>query len=293
MPLEPVCWGKGSDTSDDRIRSPSQGFEIAAHITMDPATQFGCGPDYTATTLLSAYTFQLGQFATAFPSAPAPVSHRMHCVMWSDWSSQAQVESQKGIRFDTTYYYWPSTWINNVPGVYTGSGMPMRFAALDGSLIDVYQATSQLTDESGQTYPFNVNTLLDNALGATGYYGAFTANMHTDSVSSTAADAIIASALARGVSVVSAKQMLTWVDGRNASAFGPMTWSANVLTFNVTPASGATGLQVMVPTQAGALHLSTLTLNGAPVTTTTQTIKGVSYAFATVAVGQYRATYVP
>ena len=56
----------------------------------------------------------------------------------------------------------------------------MRFVDVDGTIIDVYQATSQMTDESGQTFPFTINTLLDNALGPQGYYGAFTANFHTD-----------------------------------------------------------------------------------------------------------------
>ena len=37
-----------------------------------------------------------------------------------------------------------------------------------------------MTDESEQSYPFTPNTLLDSALGPQGYYGAFTANMHTD-----------------------------------------------------------------------------------------------------------------
>ena len=37
--------------------------------------------------------------------------------------------------------------------MFTGSGMPMRFADLDGSMIDVYQAATQMTDESGQTVP--------------------------------------------------------------------------------------------------------------------------------------------
>ena len=40
-----------------------------------------------------------------------------------------------------------------------------------------------MTDESGQTYPFTIDTLLDRALGAEGYYGVFTANMHTDTQS--------------------------------------------------------------------------------------------------------------
>jgi hypothetical protein len=268
------------------------GFDISLHLTMDPSTQTGCGPDFTPATLANAFTTQLGQFRASFPSAPV-TTHRMHCLTWSDWSTQAQVEFQNGIRFDTTYYYWPGSWVSNRPGMFTGSGMPMRYAALDGTMIDVYQAASQLTDESSQVFPSTVNTLLDNAIGASGYYGAFTANMHTDLAASAGSDAIVSSALARSVPIVSAKQMLTWIDGRNASTFGPMTWSANTLGFSVTPGSGANGLQVMIPTQVGALHLTGVTLNGAPVTSAVQTIKGVQYAFVTVAVGQYQATYVP
>ena len=68
--------------------------------------------------------------------------------------------------------------------------------------------------------PATIDTLLDNALGPLGYYGVFTANMHTDSATSSGADAIVASAQARNVPVVSARQMLDWLDGRNASSFG-------------------------------------------------------------------------
>ena len=49
--------------------------------------------------------------------------------------------------------------------MFTGSGIPMRFADLDGSLIDVYQATTQMTDESGIDYPAHIDALLDKALG--------------------------------------------------------------------------------------------------------------------------------
>ena len=116
----------------------------------------------------------------AFPSVPAPSTNRTHCITWSDWATQPKVELDHGIRLDTNYYYWPAAWVQDRPGYFTGSGMPMRFADLDGSLIDVYQAATQMTDESGMTYSTHINTLLDNAIGAPGYYGAFTANMHTD-----------------------------------------------------------------------------------------------------------------
>ena len=69
--------------------------------------------------------------------------------------------------------------------------------------------------------------LLDNALGAPGYYGAFTANMHTDSATIPQNDALIASAKARGVPIVSGKQMLDWIDGRNGSTYGSINWNSN------------------------------------------------------------------
>ena len=69
---------------------------------------------------------------------------------------QASVALANGIRLDTNYYYWPGGWVHNRPGMFTGSGMPMRFAGIDGTMIDVYQAATQMTDESGQTYPFTL-----------------------------------------------------------------------------------------------------------------------------------------
>lgn len=56
----------------------------------------------------------------------------------------------------------------------------MRFSDLDGGMIDVYQAPTQMTDESGQSYPLTINALLDKAIGAQGYYGAFVTNLHHD-----------------------------------------------------------------------------------------------------------------
>ena len=48
----------------------------------------------------------------------------------------------------------------------------------------------------------------------------------------------MASAQAHGVPVVSAKQMLTWLDGRNGSSFGDLAWSGNTLSFSIAVALG-------------------------------------------------------
>jgi hypothetical protein len=196
------------------------------------------------------------------------------------------------MRLDANYYYWPGSWIQDRPGFMTGSGFPMRFTNSSGGMIDVYQSATVMTDESDQTYPFTANTLLDNALGSLGYYGAFTANMHTDFASTFQSDQLMASALARNVAIVSASQLLTWVDGRNGSSFGNVSYSGNTLTFSVAVGSGANGLTGMLPVAGpGGASLTSLTRGGSPVSYTTTTIKGQAYAMFAATAGSYTATY--
>ena len=294
--LFPQIVGANNPLTDSQAATyVAQGFEVSVHADSDPDCI-----NWTASALDSFYTADISSFAAQFPSVPAPQTHRMHCVSWSDYDSQPKVELAHGIRFDTTYYYWPSTWINDQPGLFTGSGIPMRFTDRSGNILNIYQAPTQMTDESGQSYPLNIDTLLDRAVGTAGYYGAFVANMHNDlsgggppawTYPGPGANQIVASAQAHGVPVVSSLQMLQWLDGRNSSSFGSITWSGNTLTFNITQATGARNLQAMLPTNGPSGTLSSITLRGNPVTFTTQTIKGMSYAMFAAATGTYQAVY--
>ena len=263
----------------------ADGFELGVHLNT------GCADWSSRGQLEDYYTTSWASSGPSSRACPPQTTHRTHCIVWSDWASQPKVEGANGIRLDTNYYYWPPAWVANVPGFFTGSGIPMRFADLDGSMIDVYQATTQMTDESDQAYPFTPNTLLDRALGSQGYYGAFTANMHTDVATIPESDAIVQSALSRGVPVVSGEQMLTWLDGRNGSSFGSINWNNGTLTFTVNAAAGSTGLQGMLPLRSGNRTLNSITRGGSAVSFTTQTIKGVEYALFTATGGSYAATY--
>jgi hypothetical protein len=280
----------GGDMSDaEGAAFTARGFELGLHVNT------GCA-DWTPASLEIDLARQLGAFSAQFPSVSAPTTNRTHCIPWSDWASQPVVELAHRIRLDTNYYYWPPNWVQDRPGFFTGSGMPMRFAQTDGSTIDVYQAATQMTNESGQSYPFTINTLLDRAIGPEGYYGAFTANMHTDTRASDAAAwaaDIVASAQARGVAVVSAKQMLTWIDGRNASTFRTPTWSGTSLSFSVVQGLGARNLRALVPVSAGTRTLASLTRGGTPVTYTVETIGGADFAVFSADNGRYVASYPP
>ena len=211
--------------------------------------------------------------------------------MWSDWAGTPLVSKDNGIRLDTNYYYWPGDWVADRPGFMTGSGMPMRFADTDGTMIDVYQAATQMTDESGQSYPYTPETLLDRALGPEGYYGAFVTNHHTDQSNVYEDDATLAAAQARGVPVITAARLLDWTDGRNASAFRELSWTGDELSFDITTASGSDGITAMLPSTTDSQVLSGLSRAGQPVSYTLETVKGVEYAIFPGVDGSYVATY--
>ena len=95
------------------------GFEIALHLRLGPKRPRGVQRLHalggTSPGLDSDLT-QLQAFHSAWPGLAAPVTSRTHCIAWSDWASEPKLELQHGIRFDTNYYYWPESWVQNPPG---------------------------------------------------------------------------------------------------------------------------------------------------------------------------------
>ncbi|GAA1968298.1 hypothetical protein GCM10009798_30910 [Nocardioides panacihumi] len=263
-----------------------QGFEVGLHHTTDCA-------DFTSlSSLQTSYSSQLAAWRAKYSSLPAPVTNRTHCIVFSDWSSQPKAELANGIRFDTNYYFWPGSWVGDRPGFMNGSGIPMRFTDTDGSMIDVYQTQTVMTDESEQSYPFTPDTLLDRALGPLGYYGAFTANEHTDNATTFESSQLLASAQAHGVPLVSARQMLTWVDGRNGSSFANLSWTGSTLSFSIAVGTGASRMTAMLPTTGpGATSLTAVARGATAVPFTLMTVKGQEYAVFPASAGAWTATY--
>ena len=261
------------------------GFEVSLHVTT------GCQTN-SPSQIDADYRDQLTAFGQKYTNVPAPRTNRTHCVAWSDWSTEPRTELAHGIRLDTNYYHFPQGWIGALPGYMTGSGLIMRFADLDGSTINTWQAHTHINDEAGQVYSTHINYLLDNAIGANGYYGMFTMNMHTDQAVHPGSDAIVASAQARGVPVITARQALDWVDGRDTSTLTSFTWSGNQLSFTLRPGTGARGLRAMLPTSTATADLNGITRDGGTVVPfTTQVIKGVEYAVFDAQNARYTATY--
>ena len=91
--------------------------------------------------------------------------------------------------------------------------------------------------------------------------------------------------------VISYKQLLDWVDGRNSSTIRGLSWSSGTFTFVTTVGAGANGLQTMLPIQGRTGTLTGITRAGSPVTYTVQTVKGIQYAVFTAVTATFVATY--
>ncbi|WP_428411672.1 Ig-like domain-containing protein [Pararhizobium sp.] len=260
----------------------AEGFDIGDHVNK------GCD-NLLPTDFATIFRRELNVFRVKYPDLPPQTGSRTHCVAWSDWASTPKTEARFGVRMDLSYYYWPGSWIKDRPGFMTGSGVPMRFADLDGSMIDVYQAATHLVNESGMRFPSAIITQLDRALGPLGYYGAF--GTHYD-FSDDFDKQLTATAKDRGVPLVSVQQLLDWTDGRNNSHFARIAWSGGSLSFDAY-ADRRTGtmLRGMIPAQTGGREVLSISRDGVPVDHDTEIIKGIAYAMFPVETGTYRVIY--
>jgi uncharacterized protein DUF4082/Big-like domain-containing protein len=272
-------------TNDQGRNYFEQGFEIGAHITTN------C-ENWTPENLISFIVDSQNAFRTKYVDIENTRTSRIHCSVWTDWATLPKAELNRAISLDATYYYWPQQWVQNRPGFMTGSGFPMRYAALDGSIINVYQAATHLNNETDNT-PNSLNRLLDKALGPEGYYGAFGARYdYTDQFAATILDA----AKARNVSLISAELLRKWIRARLLSSFNGQviipTDSGFNFEFSVdfgggtgTPAENLS-LYAMIPYEARGAQVTSIVRSGAtPVSFTIETIKGRSYAVFQAAEG--------
>ncbi len=275
-----------------------QGFEMGLHINppneTGVATDSGCGfwSNGNVSWLGSQFDSQLSSWRAMYPNLPNQTTTRNHCAVWSDYASSAKAEATRGLRVDLNYYYWPGSWLQNRPGYFTGSGLPMRFVDSDGAYIDVYQVPSELVNENGTAWPAGIATMLDRAIGPEGYYGAI--GTHYDYRGDNFETMLVQQAQQRGIPLVSGKQIQTWTDARNNSYYSNEAWSGSTYTFSATVDPAARSMMNgMVPFTTAKGTLSSMTKDGAPLTFTTQTIKGVQYAFFAATSGTYAAVYTP
>jgi hypothetical protein len=212
-------------------------------------------------------------------------------VAWAGWIEPALLERAHGVRLDLNYYFFPSEMVRDRAGFFTGSAMPMRFADLDGRRIDVFQLCTQLTDESGQSYPDVVDAFLEAARGDAEFYGVFAANVHTTrDEDDRTLEILVSAARARRVPVISARALLGWIDERQASSCEVGEWSGRTLTMTIRVPPNAAGRVTLLLPVDGTAADPTIARAGRSVSARQMNVNGIRYIAFEPDSGTYEVT---
>jgi hypothetical protein len=267
--------------SDNVKRYEAQGFEIGVHADT------GC-TDQDISTVSSNLSEQMRDYGKKELGIQKQETHRLHCIPWNGWTDTVKVERDHGIRFSLNYYYWPESWIQGKQGFMTGSGFPMRFADLDGKVLDIYQAATHIVDENGIKYAKSVGYMINKALGPEQFFGMFGTHYDfRDDFLSTA----IRIAKERGVALISASQALRWIDARSNSRFERVAWKQGTLSFDVHVEAETEAMTVMIPLWSSERRIVSIECDGDARSYHTVRIKGLDYASLPLRSGSCVAMY--
>ena len=184
-------------------------------------------------------------------ACPAPATNRTHCIAWSDWATQPKVELDHGIRLDTNYYYWPAGWVQDRPGMFTGSGHAdalRRPRRLDDRRLPGGDPDDRRVRPVVSRSPSTRCSTTRSAPRATTAPSPPTCT--PTAPASAGSDAIVASALARGVPVVSAARCSSGSTAATAPRSTASPGTATSSASRSTVGAGANGLRAMVPTSS-------------------------------------------
>lgn len=281
------------------------GFEVGPHLAID--RDGPCAAWQDIDDLLARFADRQREFRRDYGIAPSP-TNRSHCYLFSDWDAEIRVQRQLGIRLDANYTaYGLPGWRNRL-GRINGSGIPARFAARDGSLHDVYQFTSDFssddfTEATAEQTRAALKQALDRTAGPRGFWGFIGTHFDFSKPGERVRRAILGELAERNsgqpvhdqVAMISARQLLDWLDLRNRSAFRDLTFDGERLTFSlaVDDSLPNPGMEAMLPVDVGGRRLLEITRNGIPVQIVRQAaVRTVRYAFFSASPGPgYVAVY--
>jgi hypothetical protein len=170
----------------------------------------------------------------------------------------------------------------------TGSGLPMPFVTEDGNVLGIYQAATELVNEDKVPQREGVRTMIEKAIGPDQFISAFVT--HYD-FSDDYANIVIEEAERHGVALISATQMVDWLDGRNQSGFTEISWYDGVLNFTQHVARGAEEAFVLLPLHSGGGQLVSVYCAGQELKFKEDDIKGLQVAAFPARAGKCEATY--
>lgn len=278
----------------------AKGFEIAAH---PDDTRNAGNPTWNS--MDSALATKIHQIKTRFGLEVR--TNVNHWFVWcgtdergnQDFGAQAKLEAKHGIGMDANYAFYdmasnqPLHYLGSLgtnQGNYTGSGLVMRFADVNGKTVNVYQRYNAIYDqqynESHDPEGFfqAFRGLMDRSLFED-IYSVVSIKAHNDEYyfSKEPLMKMLDYANAQNIPVWTALKLLDFLNMRDEASFTRFSWSDNSLSFRLNSSrTHPSGLTFLIPALYDGKEISSITKDGGKIVYAVRKVKGVDYAFVTV-----------
>lgn len=281
----------------------AKGFEISGHP--DDTGEAG-NPQWK--TMDSALAVQNWKIESKFGEKVR--TNVNHWFVWcgrdengnQDFAAQARLEEKNGIEMDGNYAFYdmnsnqPEHYLGSLgtnQGNYTGSGFVMKYASQTGSIINVYQRYNAIYDqqynESHDPEGFfqAFKGIVDRSLYSD-IFSIVSIKSHNNEYyfSKEPLMKMLDYANTKKVPVWTALKLLDFLKMKDEASFSNISWSDNQLRFILkSSVKNENGLSFMLPVQHGNIKISKLIVNGENRLFDLKLVKGMEYAFLTIAPG--------
>jgi hypothetical protein len=288
----------------------AKGFEIAGH---PDDTEEAANPDWN--NMDSVISAKKSEIASKYG---LPIRTNVnHWFVWCgkdeegkpDFAAQARLEELNGIDLDINYAHYDiksnqgDSYLGPLgtnQGNFTGSGLVMKFADVNGKIINVYQQMNAVYDqqynESHDPEGFYncFKGLMDRSLDDE-VYSFISVKSHNDEYYFSKAPLMkmLAYANGNGIPVWTELKLLDFIKMRDEASFTDINWSNNKLSFTLhSSLKHSNGLTFMVPFKYGNMKIKKISQNGKDTPYAIKQVKGSDFAFLTVAPGANYSVHV-
>lgn len=281
----------------------NKGFEIGGHYD---DTRQAVNPDWK--TMDSVYRNLNGKLRTEY-GIDSMLTVTNHWFVWcgkdeygaKDFSAQARIEEQNGIRLDCNYAHYDNGSnqdhflgaFGTNQGNYTGSGLIMKFANLRGNMINLYQQLNNVYDQQYMEHDdkggfYNCfKGLMDRSLDEE-VYSFICVKAHNAEYffSEIPLMKMLDYANNKRIPVWTELKLLEFLRARDEATFTDISWKSNQLSFSVKSSlAHSNGLTLTVPYMYNGKKIGKITSNGAAQSYSIKSIKGYDYALVTIKPG--------
>ena len=225
-----------------------------------------------------------------------------------DFVAQAKLEEKHGIGLDCNYAHYDNNARQKqflgsygyTQGNYTGSGLPMKFADIDGNIVNVYQQLNNVYDQQYMENDdkdgyFNAfKGLMDRSVDS-GVYSHISVRAHNNEYffSKEPLMKMLNYANAKRIPVWTELQLLNFLKARDEAEFKNIHFQKNQLSFTIHSSySNDDQITCMLPVGHNGKKIQRMYVDGRAVNFSSHSVRGINYTLIPVTSGVSHQIFV-